>query len=161
MVGVLPEWGNTRLTGKFCEQCICKGHWTDDATKKLPCQYFLNCQRPWPAGCSHPSTAPCASQPPSGHHRVTSSKPRRGSPGTKTPPHPLTWQLGANQLRICEGYGQPTVRPPHHTTGKVNLSSNQHPGPQGTWQRVHPGNGSVYLGGRTKSQTRSITETTW
>ena len=42
MVGVLPEWGNTRVKRTvLCERFTYKGLWTDDATRKLLCQYFL------------------------------------------------------------------------------------------------------------------------
>ena len=35
MAGVLPKRGSMQVIGRFCEQCIYKGRWTSDTTRKL------------------------------------------------------------------------------------------------------------------------------
>ena len=70
---------------------------------------------------------PGTSQPPGGHHRVTGCTPRRGSQGTKTPPHPplpraviCLWQTslqGGHWLGFLASPRVPARRPspPPHT----------------------------------------------
>ena len=81
--------GQRTCNRKVYEQCMYTRRWTDDATREIIITNIPLINRSLgQLDTATQAPRPDASQPPGGHHRVTSSTPRRGSQGTKTPPHP-------------------------------------------------------------------------